>query len=176
MKNLNWKYFIIIILAIPIVSFMGKTIGKNEAIRQNEKENKNVSQNSSVDSVKAFATIQDAGGATEQQMDMNFLRNLESYTAERIKINTKKSLESKGISAGDLNIKSDSVYVESGGKKFAVIRHKGPDKFISVMIFSIVGSELKRVTCMSQNSDSIPIAYGVCGDKIKEVFGVSIGG
>lgn len=175
MKNLNWKYFIIIILAIPIVSFIGKTIGENAAIKQNEKENKNNFQNSSVESVKAFATIQDAGGATEQQMDMNFLRNLESHTAERIKINTKKSLESKGLSVGELSIKSESVYVESGGKKLAVIRHKGPDKLISVMVFSIVGAELKRVTCLSVNSDSIPISYGICGDKIKEVFGVSIG-
>ncbi|MEE9913634.1 MAG: hypothetical protein K4571_18130 [Deltaproteobacteria bacterium] len=176
MKNMNWKYFIIILLAIPVVSYIGKTVGENAAIKQNEKENNYNVQNSSVESIKVFVTTQDAGGAIEQQMDMNFLRNLENYTAERLKTNINKSLESKGISAGDLNIKSESVYVESGGKKFAVIRHKGPDKLVSVIVLSIVGSKLKRVTCLSQNSDSIPIAYGVCGNKIKEVFGVSIGG
>jgi len=174
MKNMNWKYLIFFILAIPVVQYVGKNVGHNAAIRQNEREKQANVQTDMVQGVKAVVAVQDSGGVTPQQMDMNFLSNLESYTAERIKVNVKKSVEVKGLSVGDMNIKSESNYVESGGRKFAVIRHKGPDKLISVIVLSIVGKEIKRVTCVSETSDSIPISYGVCGDKIKEVFGGSI--
>jgi hypothetical protein len=38
MKNTRWKYLIIILLAIPIVSYIGKTVGEYMAIQQNEQE------------------------------------------------------------------------------------------------------------------------------------------
>jgi len=163
MKNTRWKYLIIILLAIPIVSYIGKTVGEYMAIQQNEQERNYNSQKNLSDGVKAYVAIQDAGAVTEQQMDMNFLKNLELYTAERIKTNINKSLESKGMSVKNLNIQSESVYVESNGKRFAVIRCKGPDKLISVLVLGFAGNEVKRVMCLSETSDTIPISYGVCG-------------
>lgn len=171
MKNSNWKYLIVFILAIPVLQFVGKNLGRNSAIEQNEQEQKANVQTDMVQGIKAVVTVQDSENLTPERMDMNFLGNLENYTAERTKVNIKKAIESKGLSAGDLNIESESNYVESGGRKFAVIRHKGPGKLRSVIVLSIVGKEVKRVTCVSDTSDSISTTYGVCGEKIKETFG-----
>ncbi|MHB1291165.1 MAG: hypothetical protein ACYCY5_03130 [Sulfuricella sp.] len=41
-------------------------------------------------------------------------------------------------------------------------------------ISGIDGVELKRIVCITTDATSIPIAYGACGEKIKEIFGSMI--
>ena len=107
--------------------------------------------------------------------NLNKTMDKKSISGTEVRLCSDKSLESKGMSVKNLNIQSESVYVESNGKRFAVIRCKGPDKLISVLVLGFAGNEVKRVMCLSETSDTIPISYGVCGEKIKEVFGVSMG-
>ncbi len=104
------------------------------------------------------------------------MKNLEAYTVERVKVKTKEYLVSQGYPDTEVNLNSEATYVESGPMKLAVIRLGPSGKANQVFIAGLVGSELKRVVCVTEAQQSIPISYGKCSEKIKEVFGVKIGG
>jgi hypothetical protein len=121
-------------------------------------------------SIRVIASSQDAEGVTQKNLDMNFLKKLEAYTVERIRTKIRELPNSPQI-----DITSEATYVESGPMKFAVIRLRGSDSSNQIFIHGIVGNELKRVACLRNSTEAIPISYGVCADKIKEVFGATIG-
>lgn len=106
---------------------------------------------------------------------MNFLKNLEAYTVERVKVKTKEYLVSQGHPNADVHFTSEATYVESGPVKLAVIRLRASEGSNQVFIAGIIGNELKRVACVRNSTETIPISYGVCAEKIKEVFGTKIG-
>ncbi len=176
MKKLNWKYIALIILAIPIVQYVGSYVGKSAAQRVNARDATTFSQPTVSQEIRVVVSSQDAEGVTKEQMDLNFLKNLETYTVERVKIKTKEVLASRGYPNAVINITSEAIYVESGGAKLAVIRLKNSDGSVQIFIAGIVGKELKRVLCVRNSAEAIPISYGPCGERIKEVFGVKVGG
>jgi hypothetical protein len=67
------------------------------------------------------------------------------------------------------------------GKKFGVIKlavfaskndNKSAVKIVRIMGFTRKGVE--TVGCVRYGDEEIPVFTGVCGDKIREVFGVSM--
>lgn len=176
MKQWNWKYIILFLLAIPVVNYFAGYLGKSAAQHVNEREVASAPQPLSNQEIRVVVASQNSDGATQQNFDSNFLKNLEAYTVERVKIRTKEYLASQGYPNSDVQFTSEATYVESGPRKLAVIRLRASEGSNQVLIAGIVENELKRVTCVRNSTEMIPISYGECGQKINEVFGVKIGG
>lgn len=156
------------------MNYVGGYLGKSTAQHINEREAASASKPSANQEIGVVVSSQDSEGVTQQNFDLNFLKNLEIYTVERVKIKTKEYLASQGYPNADVNFTSEATYVESGPMKLAVIRLRAEGSN-QVFIAGIIGKELKRVACVKNSTETIPISYGVCGEKIKEVFGVKIG-
>jgi len=124
---------------------------------------------------KVVVGSQDAEGVTQEQLDLNFLNNLEAHTLERVKVKVKDRLMSLGYSDVEPALTSEATYIQSGKTKLAIIRIKGNDAGNQVFISGIAGAELKRIACISASQTTIPVSYGECGEKIREVFGSMIG-
>lgn len=171
MRQFDWKYLVLLVLAIPLITQLVSYLGTSSAQHTNEREAVNRLEHMSDQSIRVISSSQDAEGATQKHLDMNFLKNMEAYTVERIRTKIRELPNSPRI-----DIASEANYVESGSMKLAVIRLRGSDNSNQIIILGIVGNELKRVTCARNSPEAIPISYGVCADKIKEVFGTIIGG
>lgn len=134
-----------------------------------------IAQNKPEGDLKILSSAQETEGATQADMDLNFLKGVETYTVERTKLKAKEYLAANGHPNAKINLASESNYIETGGKKLAILRIKDPHSF-SVHIIGFVGKELRRVVCIRSMSDkSIPLGYGACSEEIQRVFGVKIG-
>ena len=132
--------------------------------------------NASPPPIRVVFSSQDAEGATPKQMDIAFLRRLEEHTVTSIKEKVRKNHAAQGYSGPDLDLQAESVFVEAGGNKLAVVRLRGSDNSFSVFLLGIVGNELRKIACTRTHPDPIPITSGTCSEKVKEVFGARIGG
>jgi hypothetical protein len=171
MKKFDWKYLVLFVLAIPVVNQLASYLGTSAAQHVNEREAVSRSAQAADRNIRVIASSQDAQGVTQKNFIMSFLWNLEAYTVERIKTKIRELPNSPQV-----DITSEANYVESGPMKLAVIRIRGSDNSNQIFIHGIVGNELKRVACFRNSTEAIPISYGVCADKINEVFGAKIGG
>lgn len=124
--------------------------------------------------VTVTVTSQDAAGATEDQFDIDFLKNLEAWVVERVRANTSKAIATHGLSEESTQIRSEATYLETDGHRLAVIRIKNGDDVSMASVIGIVGDELKRVNCIEESSERVPITFGECGAKVSQVFGVSL--
>lgn len=178
MKKWSWRSVVLVILAIPLINYMAGYLGRSAAQHVNERESPSASasRSDSIQEVRVVVSSQDSEGVTQQSFDLNFLKNLELYTVERVKQRTKEYMASQGYQEANVDFASEATYVESGSMKLAVIRLRAPGISNQVFVAGIAGGELKRVGCVSNSTQTIPISYGVCADKINEVFGVRIGG
>ena len=103
------------------------------------------------------------------------LLNVPIQHTKGIKQKTKERLASQGYPNAEIDISSEATYVESGSMKLAVIRFfLSSDGSSAVFVHGIIGNELKRIGCVKISNERIPISYGTCADKIKEVFGIKI--
>ena len=175
MKEFNWKHLVLLLLAIPVINQLAGYFGKSAAQHVNEIEAANSPPRPPNQDIRVAVSSQDSEGVTQQNFDMHFLKNLEAYTVERVTLKAKEFLASQGHTNTQLNISSEAIYAESGSMKLAVIRLRGSDGSNQVFITGIVGNELKRVACIRKSTETIPISYGICAEKINEVFGTKIG-
>lgn len=124
--------------------------------------------------IQTMVSSEDADGVTQEKMDLDFLKRLETYTVERVTILNKEKLASAGYPNVDVHYISEAIYIESDPMKLAVIRLQG-EGVRQVFIAGIVDKEFKRVLCARASEDSIPLGSGPCSEKISDVFGVSLG-
>lgn len=131
---------------------------------------------SDIKPVMAFTTIQSAEGVKEADLDQAALKNLETWSIETILQKGRNKFTEMGHNPEEFkpNIVASSVYVTAGGKKLAVIKIAINNSMRSVTILSIKGNELHRVSCLRASNHDIPVWSGECGNKVSEVFGVSI--
>lgn len=176
MNSWNWKHLFLFVLAIPVIGQVGGYFGRSTSHNVNDRESGNALSLSANQEIQVVVSSQDSQGVTQQDFDLNGLKNLEAYTLERVKIKTKEYLVSQGYPNADVAFTSEATYVESGPMKLAVIRIRASEGSNQVFVAGIIGSELKRVGCARNSTETIPISYGVCAEKIHEVFGVKIGG
>lgn len=175
MKQFNWKKILFFILAISYVNWATSFISNSVAEKINDREYAQNQAQKPESKVKVVVASQDAEGVTQDKLDINFLNNLEAYTLERVKVKTKERLVSLGYPDTEVNFTSEATYVQSGKTKLAIVRIKSPNAGNQVHISGIEGAELKRIGCVTTSQTTIPISYGKCGEKIKEVFGSMIG-
>lgn len=177
MREIYQKNFVLLAAIFLVLTYIGNNLesGETKHTSPNKAQPLKRTESAPSEEIQIVVSKQDAQGVTPQQMDLNFLKNLELYILERTKIKTKEYLTEKGYPDEKLDINSEATFVETGSLKFAVIRLKGSDFSNSVMVVGIIGNELKRVLCARNSGGIIPITYGVCADKIKEVFGRKIG-
>ena len=163
MSKFNWKYLFLIVLLIPAANYFAGFLGRSAAERVNAKEVAGSAKQSSSEEIRVVVSSQDAEGLTRRNFDMTFLKNLEAYTVAGVKTKSKEYFASQGHPNTEMNFTSEANYVESGQTKFAVIRLRGSDGSKVVSIAGIIGKEFKRVTCVRNSGETIPISYGVCG-------------
>jgi len=130
--------------------------------------------------VFAASTEQSSKGVTEEDMNQKFLKYFEAWMVETCKKKTMLAYAELEHDPSNFHpeITSKSQYVYIEGKKLAVISvsSHGGDKIVrgvKIIGFSAPGT-LSTVACIRQSNHDIPIYTGVCGAKIKEVFGVGI--
>lgn len=174
MKNFNWKYVLLLLAAIPVFNYVAGQFGRSAAEHFNANEPKPSQAVAPSKEIRIVVSSQDAEGVTQEQWDLNFLKNLESYTIDRVRIKAKEYLASIGQQNVAIDITSEATYVETGSIKLAVVRMQDATSR-QIIIAGIVGKELKRVACIRASAEAIPVSYGPCGDKITEVFGARIG-
>lgn len=170
MNQVNWKNLLIFVLAVALISQLAGYLGTHAARPVSEREPIGTPVQASDQDIRVIASSQDADGVSQNDLNMTFLKKLEMYTVERTKTKIRELPNSPQI-----DITSEATYVESGPMKFAVIRIRGSDNSHLVFVHGIVGNEFRRVGCMRDSTKAIPVSYGVCGDKIREVFGTKIG-
>lgn len=174
MKNFTWKNLILFALALLIVPPLAGQLGKFAGQRTNEAEATRAATPAANNKIRIVVSSQDAEGATQRDFDLEFLKNLEAYVVERTKVKAAEYLASQGIKE-TVELTSEATYVESGPVKLAVIRMRDRYGSTQIVLSGIVGAEFKRIGCIGEPGTTVPISYGPCADKIKEIFGVRIG-
>ena len=168
MRAINWRTFVLLILAIPVVTSIARRAGSWAGQRQNAIEAAN-SPASTVPPLQVVVSRQDSEGATAADLGPVFLKNFETYTVERMTARTQDIYKQRGI-AGAVAFSAESNYVELEGAQLAVVRLRGPEGSTAVVLAGILGTELVRVSCVSTAPQEIPITFGPCGQKVREVF------
>jgi len=177
MKKFNWKQMLLLIVALPVISVIARNMGSMLADSRNERDYRQTESGIGAGEVVTVASVQDAEGATQADLNMDMLHFLEQYTVKRAVANAQKHFEAMGYD-GKISMESNALYVDSGSMKFAVIRMWPSIESVemgAVSVIGIQGTDLKRVLCLSESREQIPISYGVCGEKIRQVFGQGIG-
>lgn len=124
------------------------------------------------DEILVMSASEDAGGATAADFDLPVLRMFERRSVEMLEARMRSILTAQGQLSAMPKLKADSHYVEASGSKLAVVRIKGANLVNQVFVYGIKGDMLYRVACARTSSfeQPIPLFYGSCGDKLKEVF------
>ena len=140
------------------------------------KKTTTTSSKSTIKTVKAYTTIQDAEGVTESNLDQAGLKNLETWIVQTMLQKGKNKYTEMGYNPKNFKPKviAKSVYISARGKKLAVIKINMDNSMRSTTIIGIKGNELHRVSCIRASNHDIPVWSGVCGKKIEETFKVSI--
>ncbi len=124
--------------------------------------------------IQVAVSRQDSGGKSQADFTIDFLKNFESLTVERLKVKTREYMAEKGYTNADVHLSSGATYVENGSVKLAVVKISITNLANQVWVAGIRNNQLIRIACVRKSAKVIPISYGVCGDKITEVFGIKI--
>ena len=176
-KRPNWKHVLLLVVAIPVVTQIAGYFGRSLGQHVNQTQSLGTPTPSLTQDIRVAVSSQDAEGITQRHFDLGFLKNLESYLVERTTLKTREALSSQGQPGAQFDLTSEATYVESGSIKLAVIRLRLYDgsnhALISnhAVIAGVVDRELKRVTCIRNSPEMVPVSYGVCADKVNHTFG-----
>lgn len=126
--------------------------------------------------IVVLSSTEEADGTTQADFDLPVLKMLERRSVETLRAKMTAYLRSQGQTAALPNMQSESHYVESQGVKLAVVRIRGKGFLNQAFIYGIRDKAFLRVACArTRNFDeAVPLFYGPCGEKIREVFGVAI--
>lgn len=126
--------------------------------------------------VVVLSASEDAGGATQSDLDLSALKMLERRSVAILETKMRDYLRAQSQQTQLPKFDAESHYIESGVMKLAVVRVRSPKVANQVYVYGVKGKVFHRVACAkTKNFDqAIPLFYGPCSDKIREVFGVSI--
>jgi len=139
----------------------------------------NAEAKSEIVPITTSVVLQSSEGLTEEGLNMGVLAAFESWVEKRTIINMEKSYAQNGVSAEVpyLEIKTESHYLTYFGKKLGVIdvlisNTKVDRALITRMIrvFGLVDDGFTIVSCFHQSDKKIPLTFGKCGAKIREIF------
>lgn len=145
---------------------------------------KNIAKNSSgIAPITTAAYLEEAGGHTEADFDLSSLKRMENVFVDASVKTTREiyARTGKDVSKFNPHVISNSQFVTVRGKKLGVVKLSvfvnENDQKNAVKIARIVGFTrrgVETVSCFRYGDEEIPVFIGVCGDKIREVFGVSM--
>lgn len=126
--------------------------------------------------IGVFSASEDAGGWTQADLGPDALKMLEKRSVEMLEAKTRAYLKAQGQSTQLPKFQSEAHYMQAGSMKLAIVRIRVPNSVNQVLLYGIKGTELRRVACVRTKNieESIPLFYGPCGDRVREVYGVSI--
>ena len=135
-----------------------------------------VSARSADPEILVMSSSEDAGGTTQADLDAPVLKMLEKRTVQQLEAKTRDYLKAQGQLTQMPKFVAESHYVDTGGTRLAVVRVRSPKTVNQVFVYGIRGDAFLRVACVrTKNFDqSVPLFYGPCGDKMREVFDVTI--
>jgi len=170
----RWKAVLLVVIAAPFVHFFATEAGKQTANSVNRETQSQPNRVNSEEEVRVRVDISAANGITQDDMDMEFLRQFERAMAQEMKAAIEKSMADSGYPNQDLDVSSSAQYTYAESTKLLILRLQiGPVN--QTLVTGIVGDEQRLVTCVAASQESIPITHGKCGDAIKETFGAGIG-
>lgn len=120
--------------------------------------------------IRVVVSRQDAEGITQEQLSQAFLGNLERYTLHRANASAALALRAHGDMPSEMLAAGGAVYLEIDGRKLAIVRLRGPGGSQQSHIVGIMGPEVVRVVCSSEQA--FPVTSGPCGDRIQREFTV----
>ena len=123
-----------------------------------------------------LSSSEEAGPTTQADWNLQVLKMLEKRTVKLLEAKVNAHLHTQGASSRPPKFLAESHYVQVGKVKLAVVRVKMPQTVNQVFIYGIRAQEFRRVACIRTDNfdESIPLFSDPCGDKIREVFDVSI--
>jgi hypothetical protein len=123
------------------------------------------------------ASVQDAGGRRERDIDAGFARRIASESTERIRKRTLEILREQGMKTGEPPaIVAESSVRVAAGRRFALVTMELDGRSRAIEIVGIDGTRMRRVFCFRDSLDAIALDEGDCSRKIAEVFKVRLGG
>ncbi len=173
MSGRKWLILIAgLIIVVPVAKFAGRTLA--EAQNQRDADIRGPINDADEPDVIAIVTRQDSEGVTEGDFSTEFLKNLEDWILQRTVANSLKHWDAAGVPENKRNVTAESVFVNAGPHKLAVVRMQIGETTPNATITGVVGSEVVRVLCIDKNGGDVPIASGPCDTKIQEAFGSSV--
>ena len=126
--------------------------------------------------ILVMSSSEDSGGTTQADLGNAVLKMLEKRTVQQLEAKMRDYLRAHGQPAQLPKLEAESHYMDTGGTRLAVVRVRSPKTVNQVFVYGIRGDAFLRVVCVkTRNFDqSIPLFYGPCSDRLREVFDVSI--
>lgn len=143
----------------------------------------NSSDRTTIAPVSVIATLHDREGLTENDFDLNMLKNSEKLAIDSCIQQIRQSLASRGVTSTQLSPipVSESHFVTIAGKKLGIITlnvypSKNDQTIISkaIRIIGFTPQGIETVNCIVSGDANIPLYFGECGEKVQQVFGVSL--
>lgn len=115
-------------------------------------------------------------GISQDALTVEALPRIEARSLEMMQRHVCREIESSGKRCDPKTLEAESVIVEIGRRKLAVTQFKlkGFNAAVAAQFLGIIDGELVRVACVTDKLGGLVLNKGVCNDKIKEVFGVSL--
>lgn len=167
------------IVALTVVVTVAKMFGTYQAEQVNKSEGM-VPATPKASDVTTVVLKQPFPGIEEGMLDAEVLAELEEWNIETVKAKINQNILDLGGDPSKLNIQvsARSGIVETGGRRLGVIKLDATDPKIKTMkmvrILGIENEELVWVSCVREGGADVPVWSGPCGDKIKEVHGVTM--
>lgn len=172
MHGIAWKKFL---LAAAAFILIGNLLA-NYFQQRDRKHTRTTALTGSSPELRVVSSTQSADGVTNADLTPQLVSALEMHGAGRIAAKLEAMAQQTGTPAPPPQIKSESVVIESQGKRLAVIRYEINATSRAVEVLGISGPNLDRVMCARESLEEILLTTGECAQKVKAVHGVTIGG
>ena len=162
-----------ILIATAIGNIAGNYFGENSSTTS-------PSQKILKDGTNVVVIRQANPGLTAEMLNDETLHELESWNIKMLKTKVRDGIKSRGLNPDNHSINNDiqSAYVEYENKKLALFKMSAKyGKTKNMRLVRIMGLEknyIVWVSCINESSVYPSIWSGECGDKVKEIFSVSM--
>lgn len=159
--------FLFFFVLVPFGRWYGEMKSKQDPTEQG-------SSKQTVDRNKVIVSTQSAEGLTNESFNYEVLEKIEKYMVDRMSVLTKQVYEKNGDFKSKSNITAESVLLKANGKNISVTRLKDNGINYGAVIHGVVGNELIRILCLSNNGEEAKVSYGECSTEIFNAFGVKL--
>lgn len=168
MQNVDWKKFLFVAAVLLVgANLAGTFLGSRAPSTQAP---------AAPPELRVLVSSQPSEGVTETDLSPQLAQAFENYAVSRIRSKLVAMAKEAGAASPQPSIRSESVVLQTQGKKLVVARYEINNTSRAVEVWGISGATIQRVMCTRDSLDEILLTSGPCGAKIQEVHGVRIGG